>query len=86
MQEQNNDSFKITFRKVKIGGCLIALLFMMYSNGLFNYEDKQYIDYDLLNEIFGLKNIIVTLKEIWFVFVIMGLFILARSYNNYLDE
>lgn len=72
------------FRTIKLIVCGAAALYFIF-NALANNKGE-IVDKNLVNEFFGMRNLIATLKESWFLILIIILYYCARRYNEKLDK
>ena len=74
-------------KMLKIGVLVAFIIWSIYMNGFFEKSnDFQIIDTELWGEMFGWRNLIITLKESWFMFVAIAAYLLLKRYNDKLDQ
>jgi len=82
--EDEKGEFRRVFRIIKVGVCVAILLYTIV-HSLANNEGE-IVDKNIVNEFFGMKNLIATLKESWFLILIVFMYYCARKYNDKLDK
>jgi len=69
-------------------GAAVGLFVIAFMNGAFssnNPHNAVLVDRSVADEMFSWNNLRVTISEAWFLFVALGVYIVLRQINNYLD-
>ncbi|CDW77395.1 UNKNOWN [Stylonychia lemnae] len=82
--DDEKGEFKKVFRVIKLSVCAAVALYSIFQALAKNEGDL--IDRNLVSEFFGMKNLIATLKESWFLILIVFMYYFARKYNDKLDK
>jgi hypothetical protein len=85
--EENKIPLKMWTRRIKIGAALLFLISTLFMNGFFSASSGGAIfERDTVQELMGWNNIMLTLRESWFVFVALIGYLILKSINDYLDR
>ena len=86
--EENNLPLKVWTRRIKIAVAVLMLLSTAFMNGLFTGTTHEgvVVDRQFNSEFASWNNLILTLKESWFMIVAFAAYLLMAEYNRRLDE
>jgi hypothetical protein len=58
-----------------------------YSQGLFSFSaGEHWVDDIVSDEMLGWRNVVATLRESWFLIVIVGAYLVVKRWNDKLDR
>ena len=86
--EENELPLKIWSRRIKIAGVALLLLSTAFSHGLFTSTNHEgvVVERNHNAEFASWNNLMLTIKESWFMILAFVAYLLLSEYNRRLDE